>query len=204
MPDILIWPAVAVVLGICALFILRAPLVRLIDRITKAGKEGISFDRAQERGEQQPPPLSFDEIMKQPISATALDREGSIQHQLQAFALRSDTEKVSVLTRALATTRIELEFNSLSHNIFGSQLGLLVQLSGTRMGLSKVQAETALEQAKTAYPTLHGEKTFDEWFRYLASNNLVSVQGDKIDITQYGTDFLKHLVDARMTYNRYG
>jgi hypothetical protein len=204
MPDSLIWPAVALVLGLVALLLFKPAIDRKIAGITKAGKDGVAFERPQEGGEQQPPLLPFIEIMKHPVSSSTLEREATIGQQIQSFGLSTDVEKISALTRALATTRVELEFNNISHIIFGSQVNLLVQLAGTKSGVTRQQAEAIFTQAQQAFPDLHAGKNFDEWFRYLDISKLVTFNETKIDITQFGLDFLKHLVDSRLAYNRYG
>lgn len=204
MPDALIWPAVALILGFVALLLFRPSIDRTLDRITRAGKDGVSFERPQEGGEPQPPLLPFVEFMKQPISASALGREQLIEQQLQTFGFKNDSEKISVLTRGLAVSQVDLEFNNIAHVIFGSQVALLVQLAGTKAGITRPQAEVIFEQAQKSYPDLHGNRKFEAWFSYLGISNLVTFNEDRIDISQFGKDFLKHLVDSRMTYNRYG
>ena len=199
--DALIWPAVALILGIVALLLFRTAINRKIAGITRAGKGGVLFERQQEGREPQPLLLSFVEVMRLPISASALSREQSIEQQVQHF---TDSEKITALTRELATTRIALEFNSIAQIIFGSQVTLLVQLSSTHNGVARQQAIEIFEQAQTTFPELHGGKKFDDWLAYLQSNNLITAAESKVDITQFGTDFLKYLVDARMAYNRYG
>jgi hypothetical protein len=109
MPDFLIWPAVTVVctivLGIPALFIFRAPLTRLIDRISKAGRGGVSFERPQEGGEIKSVTLPFPELMKGPISTTVLAREVYLKDQLHNLNLQNDEEKFSVLTHSCKLPR---------------------------------------------------------------------------------------------------
>jgi len=208
MPDALIWPAAAVIciiiLGTLALFLLRPALLRLVDRTKKVGKDGLTFERPQEGGKPETPLLSFDELMKLPITASVLDREKSIKTNLQTFNLKDDIEKIEVLTRALANSRVEIEFNNISYVIFGSQINLLIRLAGTTQGISLAQAETIFKQAQDNFPALHETRTLNEWLNYLIANKLVIRSDEKIDITQYGTDFLKHLVDARLAYERYG
>lgn len=206
--DILIWPAVviicAIVVGIPALFIFRAPISQLMGRISKAGKDGVSFERPQEgRSENKPSALPFPELMKAPISATVLAREDYLKNQLQEFNLQNDTEKISVLIRVAATSRIEAEFNNISHIIFGSQLDLLILISGTPDGITIQQANDFFKAVQETSPDIHGNRKFEEWFHYLLGSGLTT-QTEKIDITQYGKDFLKYLVDARLAYRRNG
>ena len=141
--------------------------------------------------------------MKHPVSASVLQREQAIQNEIAQLKL-TDQEKYAVLARGVALTRIEFEFNSAAHLIFGSQISLLMQLSGTFQGLLRQQAEAIYVEAQKAFSELHGERKFEDWFNYLYATNLVSVNGERIDITPYGTDFLKYLVEARLTYNRHG
>ena len=63
--------------------------------------------------------------MRQAVSSSVLEREKTIEQQLDNFGLKTDAEKISVLSRVLANTRIELEFNNIAYIIFGSQLSLL-------------------------------------------------------------------------------
>ena len=202
--DILIWPAVAVICAIAAMFIFRAPFVRLIDRTRKLGKEGATFDRPQEEVEKPQPLPSFQDLMKHPVSVSVLAREDHIKKQFHAFDLKSEAEKVTVLIRAAALSRLEMEFHNISLIIFGSQLGFLVQLSGTREPLPYATAEVAFAQAKASYPEIHKDRVLDEWLRFLTLWSLVVVEGGRIGITQYGTDFLKHIVEAKLAYPRNG
>ncbi len=203
MPDLLIWPAVALILGFVAMLLFKPAIDKKIAGITHATKDSVSFERPQEVIEQKPPLLSFVELMNEPVSASVLEREKTVKAQLKALKLKND-EEIAILTRVGVTTRVELEFNNISNTIFGSQLTLLIQLSSTHNGIEKQQAETIFKQAQITFPELHGDKTCDDWLKYLFSSNLIVSIDNKIDITQFGTDFLKYLVDARMTYNRNG
>jgi len=208
MPDVLIWPAVAVicivVLGIVAIFALRPALLRLVDRTKKIGRDGAVFDRAQEPEKLPPRAPSFEDLMKLPVSATVLDREDKIKKNLQAFPLKNDSEKIAILIKASAVSRVEMEFINISNLIFQSQLNLLVRLSGTRGGIAYSDAEAIFKQAQIDFPQLHGGRTPEEWLRYLVTSNLIITENNRIDITQFGTDFLKHLLDARLAYPRHG
>ncbi|MFH1778107.1 MAG: hypothetical protein ABH952_11180 [Candidatus Omnitrophota bacterium] len=204
MPDFLIWPAVVLILGFVAMLLFKPAIDKKIAGITNATKEGVSFEHSQKGREEQPALLPFVEIMKQPISASALEREQTIEQQLRDVGLKTDVEKVSVLARVLANTRVELEFNNIAYIIFGSQLSLLVEIIGTKNGISKQHAESIFEHAQKSFPDLHGSRKFEEWIAYLQSSNLLIFNEDRIDISQFGKDFLKHLVDSRMAHNRYG
>lgn len=209
MPDFLIWPAVAViciiVIGIAALLILRPALLRLFDRISKVSKDGVALESSQERrSDSSPMQLSFPELMNMPISATVLERERNIKDQLHDLNLQNDSEKIEALIRVTATARIETEFTNIAHTIFGSQVELLVLLAGTPQGATMSHAEEIFKQAQELYPEIHNDRTLEVWLKYLLSNNLITVEKDKMDISRVGGDFLKFLVDARIAYPRKG
>lgn len=201
------WPLAIVIISIIAFCVFRPAFTRLIDRTAKAGKDGLTFERAQEGGNVNPPAiplLSFDDLMNQPISASVLDRERYIKTKLQDFDLKSDTEKIDILIRAFAGSRLEIEFNKIAYIIFGSQLNLLVHLSSTAQGIPLDHAAIIFKQAQEKYPEIHANRLLNDWLSYLISQSLIVQTNEKIEITQYGIDFLKHLVDARLTYERNG
>ena len=204
MPDFLIWPAVALILGFVAMLLFKPAIVKKIDGITRATKDSVSFERSQEGAELQPAPLPFVEIMKHPMSPTALEREQFVDKQINSMGLTANSEKIAALVRVFSITRIELEFNNIAHTIFGSQVALLIKISGTKNGITRQEADAIFEQAQKTSPELHGERKFEEWFAYPINSNLVTFIADRIDITQYGKDFLKHLVDTRQAHPRYG
>lgn len=209
MPDALIWPGVVVIcvviVGIAALFILRPAFMKLLGRTSKVGKDGISFESPQERGSDgKPAQLSFPELMKAPISATVLAREDYLKDQIHSLNLQNNEEKISVLIRIAASSRVEMEYNNISNLIYGSQLTALIKLSSTSQSIPLSNFEPIFEQAKNQFPAMYEKRSFEEWFRFLASFNLVMQKESNIEITQYGSDFLKYLVDARLAYERIG
>lgn len=205
MLDALIWPGVVVICVIAAFLIFRTAWMGLIGRISKAGKDGVTFEGSQERrSDNRPMQLSFPELMKMPISSTVLERERNIKEQLHSFNLQNDSEKIEALIRVTATARIDTEFTNIAHTIFGSQVELLVQLAGTPQGSTITRAESIFKQAQELCPEIHSDRDLDTWLKYLLSNNLITIENSKIDITQVGADFLKFLVDARLAYPRKG
>lgn len=206
--DALIWPGVVVVCVIAAFLIFRPAFLTLIGRISKAGKEGVTFSEegSQDRksGNLPPAQLSFPELMNMPISATVLEREKYIKEQLHDFNLQNDSEKINALIRVTALAKIETEFTNIAHAIFGSQVDLMIQLAGTPNGSTLSHAETIFKQAQEVFPEIHSERDLDTWTKYLISNNLITIENNKINLTRIGADFLKFLVDARLAYPRKG
>jgi len=204
------WPiaigSALTLIGITALLVLRPALLRLIDRVKRFDKTGADFGhtRDQDPNETPPPKLSFDDLMRGAVSQTVLDRERDITGYLGSFSLRTEDEKIKVLIRALASSRIAAEFDHVSRVIFGSQLRFLIDLSSIPDGIKVGRAEEMFEEAKAAFPDIHTEREYAHWIGFLMHFGLIQQLNDAYDITQIGTDFLKHLIDTRNAHNRYG
>lgn len=179
--------------------------MKLLNRTSKVGKDGVTFESSQERGSDSISiQLPFSELMRIPISATVLERERNIKEQFNSFKFQNENEKIEALMRLTAIARIECEFTNIAHTIYGSQVELLINLVGTPQGSTISNADVIFKQAKELFPEIHSERDLDTWIKYLISNNLLKIENNKIDITQVGADFLKFLVDARLAYPRKG
>lgn len=204
MLEVVAWPVVGLILGLAGIAAFRGPLVKKISRIDRATRDGVTFGRQQDL---EPPNIetqSFADLMKLPISATVLAREKLVAKQLDGLRLNTDAERIAVLERVVATVNVDFEFTRVAHTIFGTQLRFLLQLTGTRSGLTKSQATGAYAAACSQFPDFHKDRTFEDWLGYLLASGLVHSEGETLDMTQYGTDFLKFLVDARLAYDRHG
>ncbi len=175
---------------------------RLIDRIKSVSQAGISFTGSQEPREENSTGWSFSEVMAQPITATELSRENLIKSRLDDF--KTDEERITALTRSLAVTRIAHEFSEIANNIFGTQLNLLNHISSAPDAVSMRYANAQFEDAKTKFPELHENRNTEGWLAYLRHNELIITDGERVDLTQHGKDFLKYLIDTRKNYFRYG
>ena len=169
----------------------------------RVGKEGAVFEQDNVQAESTPV-LKYEEIMSSPVSASVVDREKVIQEKFTQIEAKSVDDRIRALIRAVAMNRLEMEFSEISHLIFGSQLKLLGALTSASRPLPVSDAANMYIEAAAKFPEMHRDRTFDEWLGYLKANGLVHVSDNQIDITQYGSDFLKYLVDKRRTYDRAG
>src|SRR5713101_1066156 len=98
--EFLAWPAAALVLGLVALFSLRKPLIRLIDRTKKIGKLGLEAT-------EQPPGEAITaspghELMKAFDNALVVEQEGRILADLDRLKVPTGADRERVLVRYLA------------------------------------------------------------------------------------------------------
>lgn len=130
--------------------------------------------------------------------------EKVIHSRVAGFGLSDEQLKVALI-RGLASTNVDLEFMRTAHLIYGSQLNLLVALSGRVVGgMPRVEAEALFDSAKVSWPQLHERRAFEEWLGFLLKTQLIVEANGHVDIAQVGTDFLKFLLDQRLAHERSG
>lgn len=202
----LIWPITIASISVICTLILRPALIRLLDRTTKISKDGLIAEGSEKNQEQAEVkfPLTFEEVMSLPVSISIQNREQIIKKELHDINIQDQSKTISLLIRVISNLRVESEFKIISNIIFGSQLELLVNISGTQSGVQLPFAVSIFESAKSIYPERHAERTFDQWIGFLMSHALISIEKENIDITQYGKDFLKYLIDSKEAHRRAG
>jgi hypothetical protein len=122
----LIWPAVVLFVGLFAVWILRKPLGRLIDRVTHIDKTGIraaaqNVATAKIEQKQLIPSRDLMEVNFNPIIK---DQETVLKNYLANIQFDSPDEREALLLRALARSQIYAQFDRTSMLIYGSQLAV--------------------------------------------------------------------------------
>lgn len=193
--EFLAWPAVVLILGTIALLLFRQPLIRLIDRASKIGKGGIeAVSTAQEAGiEVKPSPA--DELMKAFDNALLLQREKIIRDELDRLKGTSASERERILIRFLAASNLAMAFDRLYSLIWGSQIGVLQFLNTGAPEVADVgRLNVWYEQAAARDPDVYKAYSFDQWLGFLQVAGLLRRDGERVEITLEGREFLKYLV----------
>jgi hypothetical protein len=204
--DALIWPGVALLLGVIAILILKKPLTRLVDRITHIDKSGIRAASQEVVAAQKPEEkqVSSRELMEVAFNVVIKDQEQLIRDQLAKIRFDSQAEKEALLTRALARSQVYAQYDRVSTLIFGSQLELLVEASSRPAGISFQLVADAFHRVKTQDPLFHEQTTLESYQRFLLNSNLLYADGDALKITTFAKEFLKYLIDNGLTHRRRG
>jgi hypothetical protein len=193
------------ILGILALCMFRAPIIRKIDALSSAGKDGAKFTIPQQTQATTDSELkAYDDVMGTPVSLTAQQRERELAEQITGMAGMDTERKARLLMRLLGSASATIEFYQVGIYIFGSQVSLLVKLVQSSAPLPTDVARAIFDEAKLQFSDIHAQRSLDEWLEFLQSRHLIQKNGDFIDIAQAGKDFLKFMVDARIAYNRNG
>jgi hypothetical protein len=115
-----------------------------------------------------------------------------------------NAERERVLIRFLASVHIGQSFDRIYYNVFGSQLRALNVLNGSPEGLPKIVAEAFYEFGKSLEPESYTNLSYESWLAFLSSWFLVTVEDDDVKITAFGTEFLKYLLEQKLTLEKRG
>jgi hypothetical protein len=191
------WPLVA----FWFVFAFRKQFRVLILRIKKAGAGGVEFGDGEGQENIGPRPQftvlkkESENILRSPALSVV---EKPIRDDLPNF----DHEKVvDHLVTALARERLDRIFSLAYANIFGSQIRLLRDVIGARGYTSKLEVEEFFIALKS------GDEAFADWdlSRYLSFLyffQLVADSDDRIQITDFGRDFLIFLARFNLSPER--
>lgn len=214
------WAAAVLILGIIAIIRFGPHLGRLIDRAhsiggrfgvqasppeqIQAGSEATLPARtALEPDSGRPalpaagePPLETDDLIRGMDTPAVLTRDRYIRTQLDRMRNRDDRERVVI--RTLAAQYVLGDFNRIYSVIFGSQILVLATLnSAGDTGLSLDALRPFYDNAAQRYPEAYKNDTLERWLDFLKSSELIRDSQNGVAITQWGTEFLDHLVRLR-------
>lgn len=125
----------------------------------------------------------------------------ALEREIHTNLERIPDNKIDVLVRALAQSRLEGLFSTVYGGIFGSQIAGLMALQARR----RVTAKEAYEFYKPyeeKHPEVYKSYGFRGWLTYLLGHQLISQQGEDILITEIGDDFLGWMLARNLSQNK--
>lgn len=200
--DVLAWPA-AIVLSI---FFLRNPILTFIGRWRRGDKLS--------NGSPEPKPLDQEDTggpsTKEQLSTTQADPVPAVQNMVQVLRRQLDEiestqniDRETALIRALARSNLREHFERTHRLIWGSQIRALQDLNSVPN--ANIDFLNPLyDTAANEYPIVYEKYSFDAWLRFLEGQILVIRRDDIVEITMEGQEFLKYLVDMRLTTGKAG
>jgi hypothetical protein len=193
--ELIVWPAIVLILGLVCIFAFKKSLERLIDRTQKVGKGGLEAAAAIQAAEGQQPASKAEEVLKEFDNELVVKREEEIQQWLQGFRLKTTEDRERVLIRHLAVLSWVKVFEKVYSLIWGSQLGVLQFLNSVGPG----GADTGVvrpwfDQAAAREPNLYAGDTPERWLGFLENQGLIQKAGPNVAITLEGREFLKYII----------
>lgn len=191
----LAWPLL--VLTICLYF--SSEIKGALGRVLSFGRDGFQFvpppqvsATAEYKGrEGEEPSAEID--LDDPVALRLL---GSIQEALEKVP---DEEKQGVLLKALTIERLHKSFAIAYSGMFGSQIGTLHHLNSRPISIEAAESEFRdLQERFEAFRRWD----LNAYLSYLKSWELIEVANEQISLTETGRNFIRFMIEARLSHNR--
>lgn len=200
---IIAWPAVAIILGIVAILILKKSLRGAVDRVRKIGPAELSTGPIIQESAKDLRPTPSDEALKVFDNRLLMAREDTVRKDLDKRGISSSSERERVLIRHYSGLQLGFQFERTYNRIWGSQIAALQFLNVRgEHGCERSELLPFYSQAKEAFPTFYINYPFDSWCNFLLSFSLMKVIGTKTFITLEGREFLKYLLDLTYSFHK--
>lgn len=123
---------------------------------------------------------------------TTLIRKIELKIQADLNEIKPD-KQVGILINNLAISRIAHDCQRVNSMIFGSQVKLLQQLEENGGSLPMKAAKKIFLRAKIDYEDFYGDSKFSQWFNFLETNQLATLDGKQITSDEFTADLLAFL-----------
>ncbi len=200
--DIFVWPGVVLILGLVFMFLFKKPLSTFIDRTESVGKDGVRTRKDAPQEVQKADALAaFLETYHSPM---LLEVEGNIEAEIAQRHLTAPEDVRRALVKSLAGSLILLNFERLHRIIFGSQAAALILVNGTVGPTPVSDVEALYTEAVGKFPKVYEGRSFEEWLEFLTGQALLLREGDGLEITVKGREYLKWRIDMGRSGPYYG
>ncbi|MCC6718773.1 MAG: hypothetical protein IT555_12885 [Acetobacteraceae bacterium] len=182
------WPLAA---GLIA-FAYRSDIRSLLPRVSKAGLSGVELDPIQSQqkvADSNKPPGQLKQLPG--LSRTLLIEEVEKNLHKELEEIKED-DRITLLVRVLAQSRLETLFERIYRVIFGSQIDGLKKLK-SMSSVSLDEARNFFETYRIKNPEVYTDYGFDGWIGFLINEKLIMLENDRVSITEIGRDFLTYL-----------
>lgn len=197
------WPIALLIIALTFRSGLLSALPSLFRR--KFELEGLGFKAKIDAAEQQQAGGENPASEKLP-ETPALDPSPRVAVNIIETRVRGELSGIEagkrepVLLRALAQSRLEAGHEFTYNRIFGSQILALKRLN--EVGRATVDdARTFFKPYAEQFPQIYSNYGFDGWLGFLKAVLIVQ-NGDVLEISDFGRDFLVYLTERRLSENK--
>jgi hypothetical protein len=201
------WPQATFILFLIFIFKFKNNIARLLDRINKVSKEGISFDPSEK---QVVPPSTVDEVKTKTEQISQNHSFTTVAQSIPGITeyinklTSDDNNKIEILTKEYAETFFYLRCQAVYNSIFGSQINLLKILNSHKpYGLNKNYIKDYFNDITQKYPDFFATWTYEMYLNFLKQSILITTNESNFCITEFGVDFLVWLQRTGYTENKF-
>lgn len=207
--EIFAWPLAIIIIVVIFLLIQKKPIADLINKIT--GIKGGKYEFETEPGKRQ---LKTHNVLEKPVSKTEEIEKGLnllndetrkifqsvIIQETELDKVESESEKNQILLKYSEALYVRLQFERVYHLIYGSQIKLLFHLNSS-LNETTETVKYYYENAVKVRPGLK-EYPYKNYLSFLETQALIMIgKENSINITPFGKDFLKFMIEAGLSDN---
>lgn len=187
------WPLVSLVAFVIFVLVFRRELRLLLPRVTSIGLQGVTTSPAGQSGDAPQALDAARELLKLPSTPILLAREDQVRTHLAAKHLPKSEDREAVLIRYFAAAWLHNDLDWIYMRILGSQLGALQFLNAQRF-TPLAAIRVWYDQAASRDPDAYSGFNFHQWMTFFFLQNLAEQSADVVTITEFGREFLRHVI----------
>jgi len=210
---IIVWPITVILIVLLIIFLFKKSINDLIKRISgfKYGKLGADIvqhrqektDKALFEQDQEARPNQAIEKALGLFSPSTLEKiKKLVENESKINEISEPHLKIEVLSKYSQALYIIFSFERLYNIIFGSQLYIL-DFVNTNNSQTRESLKVFYDNATEKNPGFFDSYSYDEYLDFLISYELILFNKDgTCNITWFGRDFLKFLIETGKTLNK--
>lgn len=193
------WPlsALAGVLAFAKMF--QPQIASLLDRTTKVSKDGLTAGSASSLQLTDGSRGTVSESLQKALNSTSAMMNielTRIKDQMKSANISEPAEQITFLTHRLAVAELIIGFEDTRSIIFGSQEKVVTACNARSGGYPMDVIHKEYSIAAERWPDVYEGFTFEQWFGFLTSQELVEVFEDHVVISHRGREYLAYLVQT--------
>jgi hypothetical protein len=200
--DFLAWPAAALIAFIVFVVLFREKVGTLITRLKRAGPVELEAPAPNTQATIENVRADTLPQLSHPLENIVLrEREQAIRSDLQIRVGADIRLQNDRLVTHLAATQLAFVFEGVSRLIWGSQLNLLIYLSG-RGSVPVRELHQFYDAAVAAHSDGLREYPFERYIAFLTNPGLIVRENDSVRMQPLGREFLAYLARTGATQPR--
>jgi len=196
---ILVWPAVALFIGLILIVCFKKPITNVIMRIKNVNAKGVGIDVVSQAVRKEEISKDHMDLLVNRFTTFLMPIENEIDKWISTKSIESQTEIINTLKSHAALWLLAYRYELIYNIIFGTQITLLQYINSKPLGVTLIETEPYFSKS-----TGLGLNNFshEQYLNYLLSSELVEFKDNKYFITTYGKGFLHYLVEANKDIGR--
>jgi hypothetical protein len=193
------WPLAALVGVLAVAKMFKLQIAGLLDRTTKVSKDGLTAGSASSLQLTDGPRGTVSESLQKALNSTSTMMNielTRIKDLLKNANITEPVEQITFLTHRLAVAELIIGFENTRSVIFGSQEKVVTACNARNGGYHMDVIREEYNIAAERWPELYEGFTFEQWFDFLISQELVEVIDNRVVIAHRGREYLAYLVQT--------